>query len=381
MKDKLLLKTDKHFLYVINRKTKKFVRFNLKSRELERRYIKKSGWYAVEHQYDFFRGFNIEDLEGINPKFKKLLELSRKYNDNCSSLSTFIVRLAQCLVYENFIVEDVNFKPKSNYWGYNSYTHLKHPLQDYDKVTIKFLKQSRFEVKVDFEKHFFDDKEFFQRITGILYNSEFSPVKKKEIFRAVVSTNDVFRDLVNTYKYDVKALLNFVVEYLKPFENVSYDDAIVLLRDYYKMAFDIGRKVKKYPKYLKSMHDIIKANYESYEREYNEKLFSEKQKPELEFENKKSGFCVIIPKNSKDIVSEGTQLNHCVASYVDKILEGKTLIIFMRRIDSKEDSLVTLEYKDNKIVTAKGSYNRNLVKEESEFLKAYCSVKKIELCI
>jgi len=81
----------------------------------------------------------------------------------------------------------------------------------------------------------------------------------------------------------------------------------------------------------------------------------------------------------KEIVKEGTSLSHCVGSYIDKILDNKTYIFFLRKKEAPEQSLVTLEYKDGKIVTAKGSCNREINKEEKEFLQVYCRKKAIQL--
>ena len=73
--------------------------------------------------------------------------------------------------------------------------------------------------------------------------------------------------------------------------------------------------------------------------------------------------------------------NHCVASYVDRIINGRTYIMFLRYTTLPKDSLITLELKDNKILQAKGSYNRPVTDDEHKFLEKYCKEKKIELCV
>ena len=145
------------------------------------------------------------------------------------------------------------------------------------------------------------------------------------------------------------------------------------------MANTIGRDVKKYPKYLRSMHDIITANYNSYKKEYDELKFEKLRKPELEFEGR--AFCIVIPSSSKDIIKEGTDLNHCVSSYVERILKKETYIFFLRKKEDKEKSLITLELKGNKITNAKGSYNRLPTEEEMKFLEGYSKKLKISITI
>jgi len=153
--------------------------------------------------------------------------------------------------------------------------------------------------------------------------------------------------------------------------------SIELLHDYFQMASKIGRNVKKYPKYLRSMHDIITSNFKAYETHYNESKFKRLLKPELEFENKE--FVIVNPKTTKDIISEGTSLNHCVGSYVDKILNEETYIFFLRKTEMKDLSLVTLELNGKIITQAKGSYNRVITKEERDFLEKYCKEKELKL--
>jgi hypothetical protein len=170
------------------------------------------------------------------------------------------------------------------------------------------------------------------------------------------------------------------MKYLKSKEmKVLWDITRVgdLLRDYYRMGHTIGRDIKKYPTYLRSMHDIIQVNFETYKREYDEILFEKLVKVELEYDSK--DYCIVVPHSSKDIVKEGTNLNHCVGSYVDRILQGDTYIMFMRKTNEKEKSLITLELRGNKILQAKGSYNRIMNEEERKFLDKYCKLKKIEV--
>ena len=215
----------------------------------------------------------------------------------------------------------------------------------------------------------------------MLCNQDFSDVEKKELFVEIIDRNDYladFKELIETYNYDIVALCKFLIQYLKPFENINIKEGINLLKDYYGMANKIERNVKKYPKYLKSMHDIITINYNAFKRKYNEELFARLQKKELDFEEDKV-YIVITPQSTKEIVKEGTSLNHCVGSYIDKILDNKTYIFFLRKKEAPEQSLMTLEFKNGKIVTAKGSCNREINKEEKEFLQVYCKKKSIQL--
>lgn len=387
---KLYVSRDNFLINFYSPKHKASIRFNFKTKQMERENVKTKEWEYVEQQYRFLLGFTINSLEFEDDSFKKLLLASRSTNSTCKSLSSFISRLENILIYEGYIIEGIRYKINRNWnrgdWGQNGHyveQPFKHPLHDYDKAIIKFFRDVDFEVTNDFEDRYFDNPSKYISIISILNSMDLENEEKRNILYRIMDrySGEQFSQLTGEYGYEPKALIRYLIDYLAKFENVNMTDGLELLRDYYRMANQIGRNVKKYPKYLKSMHDIIQSNHNAYEREYPEEIFLGMMKKELEYITKKGNFIIINPTCSKDIISEGTSLNHCVSSYVDSILKGKTYIYFLRSRLSPDVSLVTLEMKDNQITQARGSYNRALIKDETEFLEKYCKKMKMELAI
>lgn len=331
-------------------------------------------WRAVKHQYNFFYGYRLPDLECEDEKFVKLMEIVRRANNNCESISTFITRLAPWMHLEGYIAEGIRFKDRYSRWSSSLYAPTK-PLNFYDKNVIKFFKEYDIEVTRELEEKYGENPQFYKTLICNLRNCELAPEDMSDAYY-LLQHNNYIQTLVQEYGYNLKALLGYIYNYLKPFENLSPRNALNELCDYYRMGRVIGRKVKKYPKYLRSMHDIIMANYESYKKEYDELLFKECVRDELEYtaDNK---FVIVLPETSKDIVREGTDLNHCVSSYVDKIMRKETFICFLRLKKKKDESLVTVEVIGDRIVQAKGSYNRKMTDEERKFLEKFGRVKKL----
>ena len=54
-------------------------------------------------------------------------------------------------------------------------------------------------------------------------------------------------------------------------------------------------------------------------------------------------YTIVIPKCAVDLVEEGRALHHCVGTYSEKFDKGNSDIIFIRRIDQIEKSLLTME--------------------------------------
>ena len=75
----------------------------------------------------------------------------------------------------------------------------------------------------------------------------------------------------------------------------------------------------------------------------------------------KDGFSFVVPENIKDLVNEGNSLHHCIGAYVDRIIDGKSYIFFMRDDKELKKSFVTVEInpKNLNIFEIKGSLNEN----------------------
>jgi hypothetical protein len=91
-------------------------------------------------------------------------------------------------------------------------------------------------------------------------------------------------------------------------------------------------------------------------------------------------FSITAPDTIADIANEGYKLNHCVKSYINNVIGGKTNILFVRKTDDLEKPFYTLEIKDNAVRQCHGANNRNVDEVEGlkDFLEEYCKEKKIE---
>ena len=82
-------------------------------------------------------------------------------------------------------------------------------------------------------------------------------------------------------------------------------------------------------------------------------------------------YCFIYPNSTQDIKDEAVQQNNCVASYIDKVLDGDYHIIFMRNIKAPDKSLVTLEIVNEKVVQAKRRFNNDITDEDELAIKQW----------
>jgi len=116
-------------------------------------------------------------------------------------------------------------------------------------------------------------------------------------------------------------------------------------------------------------HKIATRNYTRLIQKFVEEDF--KKVIDLKLEYTYDRYKIIYPKTTQDIKDEAVQLNHCVASYIQNVIDGKTHILFLRNKDDTERSLVTLEIKNYKVVQARGKFNRDVTKEEQFVIDKY----------
>lgn len=173
-----------------------------------------------------------------------------------------------------------------------------------------------------------------------------------------------FSELINKYNYNAKSLLLYL-DQLKTFEAFdNMHNLIGELYDYVKMMDTISKKYDKYPRHFLTTHQIASRNYNRLKREFSEELF--KQRINKEYECTYKDYVFIYPDCIQDIKTEAASQNNCVASYIDRVIDGSCHILFLRKKDHPKDSLVTIEVVNNKIVQAKRRFNYPVTQEDQE---------------
>ena len=142
----------------------------------------------------------------------------------------------------------------------------------------------------------------------------------------------------------------------KYFEYCDFLGIAPTKKDFYRSYINVYRtyKIKK----LEVDNNTLEEHYKKY--------------PMLDFENE--NFKVVIPKTTKDFEDEANAQHNCLYSiYFPYVLEEKTNIVFIRRINDINNSLITCEI-DNRgdIIQYLKKYNDSkLTAEEKEFKSLY----------
>lgn len=178
-----------------------------------------------------------------------------------------------------------------------------------------------------------------------------------------------FNKLIEEYGYTAKPLLLYI-DQLKTFEALE-DVRFVLteLYDYANMMKTISPKFDKYPRHFLTTHKIACRNYNRMKKEFSEELF--KKRINKQYECSFGDYIFIYPDSTQDIKDEAASQNNCVASYIDKVIDGQCHIIFLRKKNKPDESLVTIEVKNNHIVQARRRFNDDVTAEDRKAIDAF----------
>lgn len=192
---------------------------------------------------------------------------------------------------------------------------------------------------------------------------------------------DRFSKILNK-GYDFKTLVRYLSYDIRRQQGIcSFHEGCSLLYDTLRMIEDMnGAMREKYPKSLKKIHDLTNMDYNIMEDKIvNEKIIKSCKSEDYTknvFEDK--NFKIITPKNSDDLVREGKEMHHCVASYVKDVAYGLTKIYFLRDKEDEGNSFVTIEVKDDKVIQCKAKYNNYPTVPAMDFIKKWCKEKDLK---
>lgn len=82
-------------------------------------------------------------------------------------------------------------------------------------------------------------------------------------------------------------------------------------------------------------------------------------------------YTVIAPTDFTSLLTESATLDHCVATYTNRIINGTSVILFLRENSFPDRPFYTLECRGLKVVQCRGYKNRNPPEEVKQFLNTY----------
>jgi len=90
-------------------------------------------------------------------------------------------------------------------------------------------------------------------------------------------------------------------------------------------------------------------------------------------------FTVTYPQGPTDLVEEGVKLNHCAKTFINRVADGETIILFIRKNRNLTKPFYTLEIRNDGIRQCHGFNNCNIEKCDglTEFIKKFAEEKHL----
>lgn len=226
-------------------------------------------------------------------------------------------------------------------------------------------------------------KKALEKVDGNRFREILEIVKDESTLKELCNSIENLIEIHDTYGYNnVKKLTLYLFRETRINQGITNPStSATLLRDYIRMSTKLGYEFEKYPKSLKKEHDIAQMNYKVQEDSIKRKEFEEtiKQDDYKSLEYKKGEYTVITPRQTEDLIKEGNELSHCVASYVNDVVAKRCKIFFLRKTDMPELPLATIEIRGENVRQARGYANRSLTAVEKAFVSDWADKKKLQL--
>lgn len=307
-----------------------------------------------------YRNFLKEILHNYTPHTYGYSWNNRR--SRVENLGTLFKYVKRYKIYEQYYIADLNAD-----------SDIRTPLKDVPKGLLKLCREQGKLLTDSLIRQYTSMPNAYQ----VAFNMEFENFNKNALWDVLSalcpSESQYWRSnsskLLHERKYNLQSLLKYM-DYLATFENVTASKRTVEeIGDYANMMWQISEKYEKYPRYFLSTHRIATRNFERLKHQFDEINFQKQRKPEYEFKYK--DFIFIYPKTTQEIKDEAVQQSNCVASYIQRVIDGSCHILFLRHKDFPNKSLVTIEVRNGKIVQALQAYNRDCTPEQHEAVEAF----------
>ena len=102
--------------------------------------------------------------------------------------------------------------------------------------------------------------------------------------------------------------------------------------------------IEKTNNFYRYYGEVMKS-YAFWKEHHEEELFQAKYTAWVEVEKLETeNCCVVLPKSEKDLVAEGQRQHNCVGGYASYILNGSTIVLFIRKKNDKETNYITCDF-------------------------------------
>lgn len=145
------------------------------------------------------------------------------------------------------------------------------------------------------------------------------------------------------------------------------------LKDCVSLHLDLDDKAVLFPHDLNAAHartiSMVKHQADEIQRE----LFAKEARRLQWMAWEHDGLLIRPPADGAELIAEGEYLHHCVGGYADRMANGKTTILLIRRVEDPDTPFYTLELLDGKVQQCRTDHNGDYRQDKpvSDFVDAW----------
>lgn len=355
---------------------------NQKSKMLTKSYWGTDNWDERASIFDFNNGWLANkwfhcSFDSLDLSVKDTVFKYSNYREYCGKRSIVkylgrfnefpwveqLTKIGFSKIADDFIWKE-NMHNCLNYKGKDIFKKLR-----LNKREVKDIRESNVELTPKILRFYQLDKKHDSK----------SDIKKVRVFNNAYGWDYAVASVVLRLTSINKAM-RYMSKQFKEFNDNCYshkDSVINTWRDYIeackKLCRDINNKDILFPKDLHKAHqNTIKLVKVEGDKRLDRKIEKRLEKLKDMYSFKDKDFLIRPAESSQDLIKEGDTLKHCVAkNYSIPYANGKTDILFLRRINSPNDPLVTIEVKEGQIVQSYGKNNKNPKEDEQKFIDKF----------
>lgn len=250
-------------------------------------------------------------------------------------------------VWDNYGEEDSS-ADRYHHFGYEEIRYLKrmfdsNNISSIDEETFKTVLE--FVVKVKHNK-IYDLSEAFRMVTSI-----YSLKTAVNMLDSIVAVKDSMITVETGWYRSNMSGIRLYNDYLSTVAKIRNSN-----RNFKAQFRDLNE--------LKEMHDAAVYVYNTQKDVFKADAFKAAVAKYQKYAYSDDKYSIVIPELPADLAREGLELHHCVKSYIDKVIEGRTRILFLRDNTEIDKPFFTIELSTSgSIEQVHGFANRNASSE------------------
>lgn len=145
------------------------------------------------------------------------------------------------------------------------------------------------------------------------------------------------------------------------------------------LGYDLTKKDNLFPSDFRKAHEHAAKEVVALKVKLDEVKWDRRRdscRKKYDFRDNEKGMEVIVPQHISDLVKEGEAMHNCVGTYMTRVANGDTDVVFVRRTAKPEESYITVEVnpRTGRIIQAREKYNADVKgKPAKDFMEAFAA--------